>query len=219
MRQVYTWMTGGLLLTAIVAGYLGQNTEMVYEILTNKPVFYGLMIAQLGLVIGLSFAIQRISAGAATFLFLAYAALTGVTFSTLFLVYTQESIGSVFLTTACGFAGLSILGFTTKRDLGPVGAFCGMALFGLIGWAILSWIFPSMMGEQGQWVYSVIGVVVFAGLTAYDTQKLKNMSFEGSGADMAAVQHKAAIFGALTLYLDFINLFLNLMRLMGDRRR
>ena len=220
MRQVYTWMTGGLLITALVASYLSTNPDIVIELITNKVLFYGIIIAQVGLVIGMSAAMNRITPAVATGIYLLYAALTGVTFSTLFLIYTRDSIANVFLTTACGFAGLSLLGFTTKRDLGPVGAFCGMALFGLIGWGILSLFFPSMMGDTSQIVYSVAGLLIFAGLTAYDTQKLKEMVLPaGTGYDAMAIQHKAAIFGALTLYLDFINLFLNLLRLMGDRRR
>jgi uncharacterized protein len=145
MGRVYTWMTGGILLTALVSSYLGSNPQYVIELIQNKVLFYGLIIVQLGAVIGLSAGIGRLSAATATAIYLAYAALTGITFSTIFLVYTRDSIASVFLTTSCGFAGLSLLGYTTKRDLGPIGAFCGMALFGLIGWAILSWFFPSMM--------------------------------------------------------------------------
>lgn len=220
MSQVYTWMTGGVLLTALISTFLGQNPEMVITLVRTPVLYYGLIIAQLGLVIGLSAAINKISASAATMLYILYAALTGVTLSTIFLIYTRDSIAGVFLTTACGFGGLSLLGYTTKRDLGPIGAFCGMALFGLIGWALLSFIFPSMMGGTAQMVYSIAGVVIFAGLTAYDTQKIKEMRVEadrtgafGEGA------RKAAIFGALTLYLDFINLFLSLLRLAGDRRR
>ncbi len=221
MSKVYTWMTGGILLTAVVASFVGSTPELVMTILQNRILFYGLMIAQLGVVIGMSAAQQRISAGTASLLYIVYAALTGVTLSVIFIIYTRDSIASVFFTTACGFGGLSLLGYTTKRDLGPVGAFCGMALFGLIGWAILSWFFPSMMGGQAQMVYSIIGVLVFAGLTAYDTQKIKAIGFEVAGGpgELSGVAHKAAIFGALSLYLDFINLFLNLLRLAGDRRR
>jgi len=220
MSKVYTWMTGGILLTAVVASYIGNTPELVFNLLQNRILFYGLLIAQVGVVIGLSAAMQRLTAGMASLLYLVYAALTGVTLSVIFLIYTRDSIASVFFTTACGFGGLSLLGYTTKRDLGPVGAFCGMALFGLIGWALLSWIFPSMMGGQAQTVYSILGVLVFAGLTAYDTQKIKAIGFEVSGqGELSGAAHKAAIFGALSLYLDFINLFLNLLRLVGDRRR
>jgi FtsH-binding integral membrane protein len=219
MSRVYTWMTGGILLTASIATVMGQNPELMVSLVSNRFLFFGLMIAQLGLVIGLSAAINRISASTATLLYIAYAALTGVTMSTIFLIYAHDTIGGVFLSTACGFAGLSMVGYTTKRDLGPVGAFCGMALFGLIGWALLSWFFPSLMGGELQMVYSIVGLLIFAGLTAYDTQKIKQLAGTMGQADDEAVR-KGAIFGALTLYLDFINLFLMLLRLAGgDRRR
>lgn len=217
MRRVYTWMTGGVLLTALVSTYLGTSPELMISLMRTPVLFYGLMFAQLGMVIALSAAINRLSASTATLLYVAYAALTGVTLSTIFLVYTRDSIASVFFTTACGFGGLSLIGYTTKKDLGPLGAFCGMALFGMIGWAILSFLFPSMMGGNASFVYSAIGVFVFAGLTAYDTQKIKNMASGNFGTE--EVESKAAILGALTLYLDFINLFLMLLQLLGNRRR
>ena len=220
MSRVYSWMTGGVLVTALIATVLGQNEEMMITLLTTRFLFTGLLIAQLGLVIGLSAAMNRISASTATMLYILYAALTGVTLSTIFVMYTHDSIAGVFLSTSCGFAGLSLVGYTTKRDLGPVGAFCGMALFGLVGWGLLSLFFPSIMGGELQMVYSIIGVVVFAGLTAYDTQKIKAMAFSaGQGGMSEDAVKKGAIFGALTLYLDFINLFLNLLRLAGGRRR
>jgi FtsH-binding integral membrane protein len=201
MRRVYTWMAGGLLVSALV--------------------YYGMMIAQIVAVIALSAAIGRLSAATAAALYIGYAVLTGATLSTIFLVYTQDSIAGVFLSTACGFAGLSLIGYTTRRDLGPIGAFCGMALFGLVGWGLLSIFFPSLMGGSAQSVYSILGVLIFSGLTAYDTQKIKNFSLgvSGYGASAAEAEGKAAVMGALMLYLDFINLFLSLLRLMGDRRR
>ncbi len=217
MSGVYRWMTGGILLTALVSSYLGQNPEFIMTMIQNRALFYGLMIAQIGAVLFLSVAINRVSAFTATAIFLLYSALTGVTLSTIFLVYTHDSIASVFFTTAIAFGGLSFFGYVTKRDLGPIGAFCGMALFGLIGWGILSMFFPAMMGSTSRMAYSIIGVVVFSGLTAYDTQKIKSMGM--MGAEGSEESRKAAVFGALTLYLDFINLFLSLMSLMGDRRR
>jgi len=220
MSRVYTWMTGGVLLTAAIATVLGQNEELMVTLLTTRGLFMGLLIAQLALVIGLSAAMNRISAATATLLYILYAALTGVTLSTIFVMYTHDSIAGVFLSTSCGFAGLSLVGYTTKKDLGPVGAFCGMALFGLVGWAILSMFFPSMMGGEMQTIYSIAGVVIFAGLTAYDTQKIKALAFSAGRGELAEdAMQKGAIFGALTLYLDFINLFLNLLRLAGGRRR
>lgn len=220
MRAVYLWMTGGILITAIVASYLGANPDLLISLVHTPIIFYGLVIVQLGAVITLSAAINRMQASTAAMIYLAYAALTGVTLSTIFLVYAHDSIASVFFTTAFSFAGLSLIGFTTKRDLGPVGTFCGMALFGMIGWALLSFFIPSMMGGNAHFAYSVIGVLVFSGLTAYDTQKIKNLANSmQTGVDASERDRKAAIFGALTLYLDFINLFLMLLRLLGDRRR
>jgi FtsH-binding integral membrane protein len=177
------------------------------------------MIVQIGVVVTLSAAVARLSAGLAMGLFLGYAALTGVTLSTLFLIYTRDSIAGVFLSTAFGFAGLSLMGYTTKRDLGPLGAFCGMALFGLIGWGLLSFFFPSLLGGQAGTAYSAVGVLIFAGLTAYDTQRIKAMATSDVYGVGLGMESKAAIVGALALYLDFINLFLSLLRLFGDRRR
>ena len=217
MSRVYAWMTGGVLLSALLASYVASDQELMYTIATNRGLMWALIIAQFGTVMFLSFAINKINALTATMLYLAYAALTGVTLSTLFLVYTQASIATVFLASGCAFGGLSIIGYTTKRDLGPVGAFCSMALFGIIGFFLLSMFFPSLAGGAASTGISILGVLVFAGLTAYDTQKIKAIydpSMEGSDGES-----KGAIYGALTLYLDFINLFLMLLRLMGDRRR
>lgn len=216
MTGVYKWMTFGLLLTGMIAYYIGTSEELVYQIVSNKVLFYGLIIAQVGLVIYLSVRIQKMSALSATLVYLGYAALTGVTFSTIFLAYTQDSIQSVFFLTSFSFAGLSLFGFLTKKDLGPIGTFCNMGLWGLVGFSILSIFFPGMLGGQMGTVFSLVGVVVFAGLTAYDTQKIKQMNIIGN--EGTAEDHKETISGALTLYLDFINLFLMLLRLMGGRR-
>ena len=161
-------------------------------------------------------AMKKLGAASATAIYLGYAALVGVTFSVLFLVYTRDSIAHVFLLTAGGFAGLSGFGYVTKRDLGPVGSFCMMGLFGMIGFGLVSIFFPSVMTETASKVYGIVGVVVFAGLTAYDTQKIKAMNMIGN--EGTAEDHKEAIYGALRLYLDFINLFLSLLRLFGKRR-
>jgi hypothetical protein len=142
--------------------------------------------------------------------------LTGLTLSSIFLLYTGSSIAQVFGVTAFGFAGLSGFGFVTKRDLGPVGSFCMMGLFGMVGFGLLSIFFPSLMTAGASFVFSIVGIIVFAGLTAYDTQRIKAMNTPGmEGTDAG---RKTAIFGALTLYLDFINLFLSLLRLTGRRR-
>ena len=216
MSRVYGWMTGGLLLTAVVASYIGQSSELLEMLMMNRGLFIGLIIAQIALVVGLSAALTRLSPAVATALYLLYAVMTGVTLSALFMVYTSESIANIFIVTAMGFAGLSLFGISTKRDLGPVGAFCGMALFGLVGFAIVSMFFTSLNTGAMQTVYSIGGLLVFSGLTAYDTQKLKNLN--AGGLEGTDDHQRLAIHGALTLYLDFINLFINLLRLFGDRR-
>ena len=216
MSKVYLWMTIGILLTAVVAMGFSSDQELVYAVFTNKLIYWGLIIAQFGLVIWLSAGINKMNSLMATGMFLLYAALTGVTLSVISLAYTQESIASAFFTTAAGFAGLSAWGFFTKKDLGPVGNFCTMGLFGLVGFGLISLFFPSLMGSVASQVYGLVGIVVFAGLTAYDTQKIKNMA---SSSRNAEEHQKGAILGALALYLDFINLFLFILRFSGDRRR
>ena len=216
MTRVYQWMSIGILLTAGVSTYIGTNEQLAMSIASNRGLFWVLIIAQFALVIGLSAMINRMSATLALGLFMLYSALTGVTFSTIFLIYTQASIQSAFFTTACGFAGLSAFGLITKKDLGPVGTFCSMGLFGLIGYSLLALFFPSMMGGAAGLVFSLVGLLIFAGLTAYDTQKIKLM---GQHAYNDEERSKLTVIGALTLYLDFINLFLIILRFTGDRRR
>lgn len=210
MSKVYTWMTMGILLTGMVASFVGTSEELLTQIVTNKILFYGLIIAEFGLVIWISARISKMSKAMATSLFMLYAALNGVTLSIISLVYTAESIQAAFFTSTAAFAGLSAFGYVTKRDLGPVGSFCTMGLFGLVGFGILSIFFPSMMGTMTSQIYGLVGIIVFAGLTAYDTQAIKNM---------AHGHENAAIMGALKLYLDFINLFLFILRMMGGKRR
>lgn len=217
MSGVYRWMTMGILLTAIISYYIGNSRQLVETILMNKILFYGLMIGEIGLVIFISARIQKLKAMTATLLYLLYSALNGVTLAVIFLIYTQESIFSVFLTTAIAFGGLSAFGYLTKKDLGPIGTFCTMGLWGLVGFGLLSFFFPSLMGARTSWVYNMVGLIVFSGLTAYDTQKIKSM-----GRDLregSEEGQKMTIIGALKLYLDFINLFLFLLRLMGGKRR
>jgi FtsH-binding integral membrane protein len=216
MSKVYMWMTMGILLTGLVAFGFASDPELVFTVASNKILYWGLFIAQIGLVMWLSAGINKMNSMMATCLFLVYASLTGVTLSVISLVYTSESIASAFFTTAAGFAGLSAYGFFTKRDLGPVGNFCQMGLWGLVGFSILSIFFPSMMGSTASKVYGLVGIVVFAGLTAYDTQAIKAMALQARSSEE---QSKGAILGALKLYLDFINLFLFILRMQGDRRR
>jgi len=216
MAKVYQWMTFGILLTGVISYYLGNDPELVIKIVSNKILFWGLIIGQLAAVIYLSRAIKKMRAITATLVFLLYAALTGTTLSVIFLAYTKDSIATAFFTTAFSFAGLSFFGFITKKDLGPVGTFCGMGLWGLIGFGLLSLFFPSMMGPTSSKVYSIAGIIIFSGLTAYDTQRIKASNIIGN--EGTEEDHKEAIFGALTLYLDFINLFLSILRLTGNKR-
>lgn len=213
MTKVYGWMTLGILVTALVSFGIGSNPQLVAQIFANQVFFWLVIILQFGSVIYLSAMINRISATAAAITFLMYSALTGITLSMIFVMYTQTSIASAFITTAAGFGGLSLYGYTTKRDLGPIGSFCIMALFGLIGIALLSFFIPSMNSNGMQIFFSIAGLVIFAGLTAYDTQRIKALAYSAGNSYGAQ-----AVYGALVLYLDFLNLFLNLLRLMGDRR-
>lgn len=209
IRQVYAWMGGGLLLTALMAMATISSPALFNAIVGNRIVFYALIIGELGLVIGISRAINKISAALASSLFLLYAALNGVTMSVIFAVYTAESITSTFVITAATFGAMSAFGYFTKRDLTRWGSFLFM---GLIGVVIASLVNIFVGSSAVSWIISVIGVIVFTGLTAYDTWKIKAMAAAG------AEGRKPAILGALTLYLDFINLFLMLLRLLGSRR-
>jgi FtsH-binding integral membrane protein len=215
MSRVYGWMTAGLCVTAAIAWRVGQDPVLVRSLLANRGIFWILIIAQFGAVLALSGLINKLNAAAATAIYLVYSALTGVTLSVIFFIYTSSSIAQVFGLTAFSFAGLSAFGYVTKRDLGPVGSFCVMGLFGLVGFGLLSMFFPSLMSEGASFVFSIIGIIVFAGLTAYDTQRIKSMNVANASAGES---RKQAIHGALALYLDFINLFLSLLRLSGRRR-
>lgn len=213
MPKVYIWMTFGLLLTAITSVITLSSETLLNLIFTNRMVFYGLVIAELGLVLALSAAINKISAYAATLMFLFYSALSGVTFASIFLIYTSSSIASAFFVASGTFGAMSVYGFVTKRDLSGWGSFLFMGLIGIIIASVVNIFLQSPMIH---YVTSYVGVLVFVGLTAYDTQKIKRLG-EAGFADGES-RHKAAIIGALNLYLDFINLFLMLLRVMGDRR-
>lgn len=209
IRQVYAWMGLGLALTAIMSMVMVSSPALFKAIVGNKPLFYGLMIGELALVFTISAAVNRLSNMVATLLFLGYSLLNGVTLSIIFLVYTAESIGSTFVVTAAMFGAMSIYGYVTKKDLTSWGSFLFM---GLIGVVIASLVNIFLQSDAVSWVVSAIGVIVFTGLTAYDTWKLKELAAAGHEG------RKPAILGALTLYLDFINLFLMLLRFMGGRR-
>ncbi len=214
MRGVYQWMGGGLLVTAIMAYLVASSQPLLQFIYGNMLVFWGLIIGELVLVFVLSGAIQRLSAGAASGLFLLYSALNGATLSFIFLAYTQASIVRTFVVCAAMFGAMSLYGLTTKRDLTSFGSFLFM---GLIGILIASVVNIFMKSSVMDFVISGIGVLVFTGLTAYDTQKLSLMG-ESLPADDATAVRRGTILGALSLYLDFINLFLMLLRLFGSSR-
>lgn len=215
MLSVYNYMASGVLLTGVVSLLFarGGESSLAAQIFM-QPGFlkYVVMLAPIGLVLWLSFGINRLSEGAAKAIFWVYAALMGASLSTIFLVYTGGSIASTFFATAAGFAGLSLYGYTTKKDLSGMGKFLLMGLIGIIVASIGNFFLKSSALDLG---ISIIGVFLFAALTVYDTQKIKNFYHEVAGTDFAG---KAVIMGALTLYLDFINLFMYLLRFMGDRR-
>ena len=213
MNQVYMWMTVGLGLTAFVAWQTASSPALLQFIFSNTMILIGLIIAQLGLVIALSAAVHRFSATTATAMFLLYSSLTGVTLSSIFVVYTMGSIASAFLVTAGTFGVMSIYGTVTKRDLTGMGSFLFMGLIGLIIAMVVNIFLQSAMMD---FVISGIGVLIFTGLTAYDTQKLRRFGMDAPLGDATALR-RGAIMGALTLYLDFINLFLMMLRLFGNR--
>lgn len=209
IRKVYAWMGAGLAITAVMALATLSSPAILNAVLGNKLIFYGLIIGELALVFTLSGAINRLSAATATLIFIVYAALNGITLSVVFLAYTANSITSTFVITAGMFGAMSLYGSMTKRDLTSWGSFLFM---GLIGIVIASVVNIFVGSSVVSWVVSGIGVVVFTGLTAYDTWKIKEMAAQGVEG------RKPAIIGALTLYLDFINLFLMLLRFTGSRR-
>ena len=212
MLSVYNYMASGVLLTGIVA-LLFARSGMAADLFVNGGILkWVVILAPLGMVMWLSFGINRLSEGAAKGIYWAYALAMGLSLSTIFLVYTGASIASTFFASAAAFGGLSLYGYTTKKDLSGFGTFLIMGVVGLI---IASVINIFMQSSAMDFVISVLGVLLFAGLTAYDTQKIKSMYFTVGGTEFVG---KSVVMGALTLYLDFINLFLFLLRFMGDRR-
>ncbi len=218
VRSVYNWMALGLGITGLVAFYVASSETMRSIIFGNPVIFFALMIGELVLVFSLSARIQKIQASTATSMFLVYSALNGLTMAFVFLAYTQASVTSTFFVCAATFGVCSLYGMNTQKDLTSMGSFMVM---GLIGIVIASVVNMFIRSSGMSMIISYIGVIVFVGLTAYDTQKLKMMALsQPAGLDESAVR-KGAILGALTLYLDFINLFLMLLRILGvanDRR-
>ena len=213
MQQVYLWMTVALSITALAAYYVASTPALVNMFFSNMVMQIVLIVAVFGLVMFISARIHTLSAGAATGFFMLYAALMGIMLAPIFLVYTSSSITSTFLISAGMFGGMSIFGAVTKRDLTGMGSFLMMGLWGIILASIVNIFLQNTMMD---FVISVVGVIVFAGLTAYDTQKIREMG-ENAPIDDSTAIRRGAILGALTLYLDFVNLFLMLLRLLGNR--
>jgi FtsH-binding integral membrane protein len=213
LPKVYLWMAIGLALTAISSLLTLSVPALQQLVFGSRMTYLVLIFAELGLVMALSAMINRISASTATMMFLVYSLLNGVTFAAIFAIYTSSSIFSTFLVTAGTFGAMSLYGYATKRDLTGIGNFLMMGLFGIIIASVVNMFMHSAMIT---WMVSYLGVFIFVGLTAYDTQKLKRIG--AAGFATGEHQRKATIMGALTLYLDFINLFLMLLRIMGNRR-
>ena len=213
MVKVYNWMTVGLAVTGVMAFYVAHNETILSLLIENQILFFMLVIGQLGLVFYLAGWVKNMSASLATGVFILYAGLNGLTFSMIFVMYTASSIASSFLVTAGTFAAMSVYGYTTKKDLTSFGSFLFMGLLGII---IASVVNMFLQSEMIYWLTTYAGVLIFVGLTAYDTQKIKELNIIGN--EGTEEDHKEAISGALVLYLDFINLFLMILRIMGDRR-
>ena len=214
MLRVYNYMGVGLVVTGLVAWFTSQwatSSQANAELLYGSPLAWVIMLSPLAFVLVLSFGINKLSVPAAQGVFWAFAAVMGLSLSSIFLVYTGASIAKVFFTTAATFGAMSLYGYTTKRDLTGMGSFLFMGLIGLIIASVVNIFMQSGMLE---FIISAVGVLIFVGLTAYDTQKIKEGYSESHGADVLA---KGAVMGALSLYLDFINLFLMLLRLFGNR--
>jgi len=211
MQKVYAYMAGGLAATAATATVVASSETFAEVIHGNPIVFYGLMIAEVGLVIAFSTLVNRLSTAAAAALFFGYSILNGLTLSVIFMAYTASSIGSTFFVTAGTFGAVSLYGYATKRDLSGLGSFAMMGLFGLI---IASLVNLFLKSPMIYWLTTFVGVIVFTGLAAYDTQKLKRFAATAG----AGQESRVALQGALMLYLDFINLFLYMLRILGRRR-
>jgi len=215
VRSVYNWMAIGLALTGMVAYYVASNPSLLRLIFGNQIIFFGLMIGELGMVFYLSARINRMQASTATAVFLFYAFLNGVTLSVIFLAYARSTIASTFFICSATFAASSVYGWITKKDLTGMGNFLMMGLIGII---IASVVNMFIRNSGMSLIISYIGVIVFVGLTAYDTQKIKTMAMTQPADVGAGVVRKGAIMGALSLYLDFINLFLMMLRIFGGGR-
>lgn len=208
MNRTYSWMTAGLVLTAVIAYLTASNLDLARQV---SSIRFPLLIVQLAVVFGMSFLLPRINGFVAGVLFMVYAAITGLVFSGLLMVYSLPSVYLAFGTTAITFGAMSVIGYTIKRDLSGMGRFFLFAIIGLIVASILNiWIGGTVLSLG----IAAVGVLIFAGLTVYDTQMLRNMALSGIDGDNA---EKGAIYGALSLYLNFINMFLFILRLFNSR--
>lgn len=212
MRKVYVWMTLALIITGITAYGVATSPGLLMAIMTNKMLLLGIIVAEFALVIGLSAAIHKMSLATATLMFVVYSVLNGLMLSSIFVVFTMSSIAQVFFITAGTFAVMAFVGYTTKKDLTSMGKMLFMALIGLV----IATVVNMFMRSSGlDLIISYVGVLVFVGLTAYDSQKIKQMLIDAE--DTGETTQKLALLGSLTLYLDFINLFLYLLRIFGKR--
>ncbi len=211
MRKVFLWMTLALVVTGFTAYYVASNVGLLYAIFSSKGIFWGIIIAELALVFILSARIMKMSFATAGIMFVAYSVLNGITMASIFMAFTMQSIASAFFVTAGMFGVMAFLGFTMKKDLGSFSSFFLMALVGLI---IASVVNAFIGNSVLYWVITYVGVLLFVGLTAYDTQKIKHMLME-YGDEVNDQTQKLALLGSLSLYLDFINLFLYILRIFG----
>ncbi len=214
LRSVYIWMTLALVITGFVSMYVAQSYQLISFIFGNKLALWGMLIAELAVVFYLSARINSISFTKATVMFIIYSILNGATLASIFLVYTMSSIASTFFVAAGTFGVMALYGYVTKSDLTRIGNICLMALIGLIIATLVSMFWQNSMLQM---IITYAGVILFVGLTAYDSQKIKRL-LTADGIEVTEETQKIALLGALTLYLDFINLFLYLLRLLGDRK-
>lgn len=212
MRKVYLWMALALVITGVTAYGVATSPGILQTIYTNQVLFWGLIIAEFGLVIGVSAAINKISLTTATLMFIIYSVINGALLSYIFLVYTASSVATVFFITAGTFGAMAVVGYTTKTDLTSMGKYLFMALIGLV---IATLVNLFVKSDGLTMILSYVGVLVFVGLTAWDSQKIKQMLLQAPDAGESS--QKLALLGALTLYLDFVNLFIYLLRIFGKR--
>ena len=213
MKSVYMWMTLALGVTGVVALYVAQSSDLLYAIFSNTILFWGLVIAEFALVVVISARIHKISFSTALMLFMLYSVINGLTLSVIFALYTKSSVATTFFVTAGTFGIMSLIGYFTKKDLSKLGGILFMLLIGLVIATIVNIFWAN---DTLYWLTTYAGVLIFVGLTVYDTNKIKRM-LECSYGENEMTQ-KLALMGALTLYLDFVNLFLYLLRILGDRK-